>query len=129
MLDMSFTESLTRFTQLTIGDGLVTQTPSLMISTASGLMVSRAASKNNLGEDIATQLFQNKKAAIVSAVLGKGGNSYDAYNSLSSQLENYGLNVFKDFYLFSSENNLDKKLKESTQHLEFNAFLDEYLRS
>ena len=75
------------------------------------------------------ELFQNKKAAIVSAVLGKGGNSYDAYSSLSSQLENYGLNVFKDFYLFSSENNLDKKLEESTQHPDFNTFLDEYLGS
>ncbi|MDA8653436.1 NAD(P)H-dependent oxidoreductase, partial [Candidatus Actinomarina sp.] len=75
------------------------------------------------------ELFQNKKVAIVSAVLGKGGNSYDAYSSLSSQLENYGLNVFKDFYLFSSENNLDKKLEESTQHPEFNTFLDEYLGS
>ena len=74
-------------------------------------------------------LFKNKKAAIVSAVLGKGSNSYDAYSSLSGQLENYGLKVFKDFYLFSSENNLDKQLVESTQLEEFNIFLDEYLAS
>ena len=74
-------------------------------------------------------LFKNKKAAIVSAVLGKGSNSYDAYSSLSGQLENYGLRVFKDFYLFSSENNLDKQLVESTQLEEFNIFLDEYLAS
>ncbi len=68
-LDLSFTESLTRFTQLTIGDGLVTQTPALMISTASGIMVSRAASKNNLGEDIAAQLTQNVKAMYVGSVV------------------------------------------------------------
>ncbi len=75
------------------------------------------------------ELYSNKKAAIVSAVLGKGGNSYNAYNSLSAQLENYGLKVFKDFYLFSSDNNIDKKLEESEQIEEFNNFLDNYLRS
>ncbi len=72
MLDLSFTESLTRFTQLTIGDGLVTQTPSLMISTASGIMVSRAASKNNLGEDIVRQLTQNVKSLYIGAVVMAG---------------------------------------------------------
>jgi NAD(P)H-dependent FMN reductase len=75
------------------------------------------------------ELFKNKKAAIVSAVLGKGGNSYNAYTSLSGQLENYGLRVFKEFYLFSSENNIDKKLEESTQLHEFNTFLENYLGS
>ncbi|MBF0431606.1 MAG: flagellar biosynthesis protein FlhA [Fibrobacteria bacterium] len=74
MLDLSFVEALTRFTRLTIGDGLVTQTPALMISTASGLMVSRAASKANLGTDIVGQLTQNVKAlyigAVVMAILG-----------------------------------------------------------
>ena len=75
------------------------------------------------------ELFKNKKAAIVSAVLGKGGNSYNAYSSLSSQLENYGLKVFKDFYLFSSNNNLEQRLKENTQIKEFNNFLDDYLKS
>ena len=75
------------------------------------------------------ELFKNKKVAIVSAVLGKGGNSYNAYTSLSGQLENYGLRVFKEFYLFSSENNIDKKLEESTQLHEFNTFLENYLGS
>jgi len=75
------------------------------------------------------ELFKNKKAAIVSAVLGKGGNSYNAYSSLSSQLENYGLKVFKDFYLFSSNNNLEQRLKENTQIKEFNNFLDDYLKN
>lgn len=72
MLDMPFTEAITRFTQLTIGDGLVTQTPALMISTASGIMVSRAASKANLGEDIAGQLTQNVKALYTAAVVMVG---------------------------------------------------------
>ena len=75
------------------------------------------------------ELFKNKKAAIVSAVLGKGGNSYTAYSSLASQLENYGLKVFKDFYLFSSDNNLEKRLQENTQIKEFDTFLNDFLSS
>ena len=75
------------------------------------------------------ELFKNKKAAIVSAVLGKGGNSYTAYSSLATQLENYGLKVFKDFYLFSSDNNLEKRLQENTQIKEFDTFLNDFLSS
>jgi flagellar biosynthesis protein FlhA len=62
MLDLSFQDSLKRFTILTIGDGLVTQLPALMISTASGIIVARAASKQNLGEEVMSQLSQSNKA-------------------------------------------------------------------
>ncbi|MDB5102697.1 MAG: flhA [Fibrobacteres bacterium] len=62
MLDLSFQDSLKRFTILTIGDGLVTQMPALMISTASGIIVARAASKQNLGEEVMAQLTQSTKA-------------------------------------------------------------------
>jgi flagellar biosynthesis protein FlhA len=62
MLDLSFQDSLKRFTILTIGDGLVTQLPALMISTASGIIVARAASKQNLGVEVMAQLSQSSKA-------------------------------------------------------------------
>jgi len=62
ILDLSFVESIKKFTILTIGDGLVTQIPSLMISTASGIIVARAASKKNLGEEVLTQLSQSTKS-------------------------------------------------------------------
>jgi flagellar biosynthesis protein FlhA len=62
ILDLSFTDSLKKFTILTIGDGLVTQIPSLMISTASGIIVARAASKKNLGEEVLGQLSQSTKS-------------------------------------------------------------------
>jgi flagellar biosynthesis protein FlhA len=62
--------ALHKYTLLTIGDGLVTQIPALLISTATGLIVTRAASDKNLGQDIAVQLFQTHKALfITSAVL------------------------------------------------------------
>ena len=67
MHGMTFQESLSTFTILTIGDGLVTQTPALMISTASGIIVARAASKQNLGEEVMAQLTQNVKALFTGA--------------------------------------------------------------
>ncbi len=72
MLDLSFSEAVGQFTRLTIGDGLVTQTPALMISTASGIMVSRSASKGNLGNEIMEQLTQNIKALYIGAIVMAG---------------------------------------------------------
>ncbi len=68
MHGMSMLDSLNTYTILTIGDGLVTQIPALMISTGSGILVSRAASENNLGSDISTQLLSNPR------VLGVAGS-------------------------------------------------------
>jgi len=67
MLDMSAMDSLRTFTHLSIGDGLVGQIPSLMISTAAGVIVSRAASKANLGKEITSQLTQSTPALWISA--------------------------------------------------------------
>jgi flagellar biosynthesis protein FlhA len=67
---LSFQDSLLTFTRLTIGDGLVTQLPALMISTGTGMLVSRAASMSNLGEEISMQIFAYPKTlAIASAVM------------------------------------------------------------
>ncbi|WIV10874.1 flagellar biosynthesis protein FlhA [Proteiniborus sp. MB09-C3] len=52
-------EALVKYTLLTVGDGLVSQIPALLISTATGIVVTRAASESNLGQDILTQLFGN----------------------------------------------------------------------
>lgn len=51
------------FTILTVGDGLVTAIPSLLISIAGGLVTTRAASEVNMGEEVSTQLFENPKPA------------------------------------------------------------------
>ncbi|MBN1603432.1 MAG: flagellar biosynthesis protein FlhA [Chitinispirillaceae bacterium] len=60
-LGMGVTEALSTYTQLTIGDGLVSQIPALMISTGAGILVSRAASQNDLGNEITGQLLSNPK--------------------------------------------------------------------
>lgn len=56
-MGMSIGEASQTFTLLTVGDGLVSQIPALMISTATGIIVTRAASTGNLSQDITGQLF------------------------------------------------------------------------
>ncbi|MCL2100933.1 MAG: flagellar biosynthesis protein FlhA [Fibromonadales bacterium] len=60
-------ESIELFTKLSIGDGLVSQIPALMISTSSGIIVTRAASKSNLGAELISQFTQSAKALAISA--------------------------------------------------------------
>jgi flagellar biosynthesis protein FlhA len=55
--DMTWMEVLRTFTLLTIGMGLVTQIPALLVSTATGLLVTRSAAESNLGQDVTGQLF------------------------------------------------------------------------
>ncbi|MCL4510599.1 MAG: flagellar biosynthesis protein FlhA [Bacteroidetes bacterium] len=64
-LDLSFQEALARYTLLTIGDGLVTQIPALVISTAAGMVVTRSASGNQLDVELKTQLFSRPKALYI----------------------------------------------------------------
>lgn len=64
---LSFGESLSTFSILTIGDGLVSQIPALLISTAAGLIVTRAASDGNLAEDVTSQLFKYPKLLFIAA--------------------------------------------------------------
>ena len=68
---LSAGEAVSTYSLLTVGDGLVSQIPALLISTATGLIVTRAASDGNLGTDIGRQLLSSPRALfIVSAVLG-----------------------------------------------------------
>src|SRR6266704_3327183 len=59
---MSLTEALQRFTLLSIGDGLVSQVPALITSTAAGILVTRAATKNDLGQELGQQLLFSPRA-------------------------------------------------------------------
>jgi flagellar biosynthesis protein FlhA len=67
---MPLVQALQTFTLLTVGDGLVSQIPALLISTATGIMVTRAASEANLGRDVVGQFSANPRAiGIASGVL------------------------------------------------------------
>jgi flagellar biosynthesis protein FlhA len=66
-LGMGFGDAAAHFTMLTVGDGIVSQIPALLISTATGIVVTRAASDGNLGTDITSQLFAYPKMMYVAS--------------------------------------------------------------
>ncbi|MBW2012816.1 MAG: flagellar biosynthesis protein FlhA [Deltaproteobacteria bacterium] len=65
---MSVIDAAQNYTLLTVGDGLVSQIPALTISTAAGLVVSRAASEGTMGKDFAKQFLNYPKAIYLSAL-------------------------------------------------------------
>lgn len=65
--DLDAVTSLNTYTLLTVGEGLVSQIPALLISTATGIIVTRAASEGNLGADIVKQLFNNERIFFINA--------------------------------------------------------------
>lgn len=67
MKGMSISEAGTTFSILTIGDGLVSQIPALLISTAAGIIVTRASSEGNLSHDITSQIFSYPKLLYIVA--------------------------------------------------------------
>jgi flagellar biosynthesis protein FlhA len=64
---MAFTDAANQYSLLTVGDGIVSQIPALLISTATGIVVTRAASSGNLGEDVISQLLAYPKMLYVAA--------------------------------------------------------------
>jgi flagellar biosynthesis protein FlhA len=66
---LSFADAAQNYTLLTVGDGLVSQVPALIISTAAGIVVSRAGSESNLGLEIGSQLLTRPRALSVAATI------------------------------------------------------------
>ncbi len=67
-MGLPFSDAVKTYTILTVGDGLVSQIPALVISTATGLVITRASSDEDLGQDVARQLLSQPKALIVAAI-------------------------------------------------------------
>src|SRR5277367_504190 len=66
---MTVNEALQRYTLLSIGDGLVSQIPALITSTAAGILVTRAASKEDLGSELTKQLLSYPKVMAILTVM------------------------------------------------------------
>ena len=65
--DLSFGQALENYTLLTIGDGLVAQIPSLLLSTAAAIIVTRVNAAQDMGEQIVQQMFREPKALGIAA--------------------------------------------------------------
>ncbi len=69
--NMTISEALQSYTILSIGDGLISQVPALIMSTAAGILITRATAKNDLGRELGRQLLSYPKAlTILSVMLG-----------------------------------------------------------
>jgi flagellar biosynthesis protein FlhA len=66
---MSFASAAQTYTLLTIGDGLVTQIPALIVSTSAGVIVSRAGAESNLGAEITSQILYQPRALGITAIV------------------------------------------------------------
>src|SRR5690625_2559799 len=66
-MGFSFQESVNTYTQLTVGDGLVSKIPTLSIATATGIVVTRITTTGNLGSDVTDQLLQYPKLLFIAA--------------------------------------------------------------
>lgn len=67
--DMSLASAVHNYTLLAIGDGLVAQIPSLVLSTATAILVTRMSSAQDMGNAVMAQLFDNPRALLVSATI------------------------------------------------------------
>ncbi|MBE6099036.1 MAG: flagellar biosynthesis protein FlhA [Anaerovibrio sp.] len=65
--NLTVQQALSNYTLLTVGEGLVNQIPALLISTATGIIVTRAASESNLGYDLVSQLGRNARVFMIAA--------------------------------------------------------------
>lgn len=68
-MHMDIGQALAHFTLLTVGEGIVTQVPALLISTATGIIVTRAASESDFGHDLTTQLMGQPRAILIAAIM------------------------------------------------------------
>ena len=68
-MDMPVVEAARNYTLLTVGDGLVTQVPALIVSTAAGLLVTRTATSSELGDEVKSQVFMQPRAIAAAAIL------------------------------------------------------------
>jgi flagellar biosynthesis protein FlhA len=66
---LSLVAALQTYTLLTIGEGIVTQIPALLVSTATGIIVTRAAAESSFGEELTSQLVQEPRALAIAAGL------------------------------------------------------------
>lgn len=123
MMDLTIVEALQTFTLLTIGDGLVSQIPALLISTTSGIIVTRVASEeedSNLGRDIGTQLLAHPKAiSIASGMLVAmaliPGLPFKPFIILALFTGSLGYSLFKTKSLKESEKEEQEEKQETTE--------------
>ncbi|MFD2443539.1 flagellar biosynthesis protein FlhA [Bacillus sp. CGMCC 1.16607] len=116
---LGIAEASQKYSLLTVGDGIVSQIPALLISTATGIVVTRAASDGNLGKDISTQLLRYPYMLYVT-----GGTIFTL--GLLTPINDFytipiaGLFAFGGYMVSRVPKHDDDKIQELDQELESN---------
>ncbi|MBP1155991.1 MULTISPECIES: flagellar biosynthesis protein FlhA [unclassified Paenibacillus] len=111
MHDMSLAEAGELYSILTIGDGLVSQIPALLISTAAGIIVTRAASEGNLAQDLTAQLFSYPKLLYIVAGTIAGLGIFTPIHIITT----FPIAILLAFAAYSMQQNLTRKQAEEVQ--------------
>lgn len=115
---LTFAQAATTYTILTVGDGLVTQLPALIISTATGLIVTRAGgNETGLSKDIENEMFSNPKVlVVVSGLLVSLG-----FVPGLPKIPFFAIGVFLGFMAFLKVKDINKKQEEEEKAKELEA--------
>jgi flagellar biosynthesis protein FlhA len=108
--NMGIVNALKTYALLTIGDGLAAQIPALILSTAAAIMVTRVSSEQNVGQQIAYQVFGNPKSMLCAAgiILGLGflpGMPHDPFILLGLVMGGVG-------FIFQAQKNKCRQKKQ-----------------
>ncbi len=115
MRSESFATALTTYTLLTIGDGLVSQIPSLMVTTATGIIVTRAISEENLGEDLASQLGSQPRALWITSAALAGSILIPGFPKISLLLLSAGMGALAYILQQTKDEELSKVKSEERE--------------
>jgi flagellar biosynthesis protein FlhA len=108
----NFQLALKTYTLLTIGEGLVNQIPSLLITTATGIIVTRAISEESLGEDIAKQMGMHPRALLITAAAIGASSIIPGFPTITTLLIAAGLGSLGYFMLKAKEEESEKSVKD-----------------
>jgi len=115
--NMDFSQAIHNYTLLTIGDGLVAQIPSLLLSTAAAIMVTRVSSEQNMGQQIFNQMFADPRVlGITAGVLGTIGIIPGMPNMVFLLLA--GLSAFGSYYVYTNKSKNDNTVIEEEPDIE-----------
>ncbi|MBN2402538.1 MAG: flagellar biosynthesis protein FlhA [Spirochaetes bacterium] len=111
----NFQLALKTYTLLSIGDALVNQIPSLLITTATGIIVTRAISEESLGEDIAQQIGSQPKALLISAAAIGASAVIPGFPTITTLVIAAGLGTLGYFMLKAKEKESEKFVQDEKE--------------
>jgi flagellar biosynthesis protein FlhA len=112
---MEMGDALTTYTLLTVGDGLVSQIPALLISAASGLLVSRSGAENKMGSEFAKHLLASSTPVFIGAVIVFGMGLIPGLPSLPFMTLGIVMGTLAWYFLRSDEREDEAALVEAAE--------------